>query len=243
MRWWVELGVDRGADFKVIRSAYARLIKRFQPETHPKRFQQLRTAYEQARAAREGRTLKAGELIAASGPALAVRKLFHRPMPHIGEEAIELLAQVAWLFRNPSRPYKAIDRWREIFDDPRLWNIECREQFSDGLFSILIGQLRCDNPRVNRICMSRDTWKMIDRELGWARSEASLFVRFGAGNAEFVMRNIRHALGHAYYSATDADGGTGPDLVWDWAVARGVPIVVWVVAAASLVAVIRIAVN
>ncbi len=49
MIWWEVLGVDKNAELRNIKRAYACLIKQYRPETHPQEFSEIRLAYEHAR--------------------------------------------------------------------------------------------------------------------------------------------------------------------------------------------------
>ena len=42
------LGIDRGADAKTIKRAYAKLVKQYHPEEHPEEWKRIHDAYEQA---------------------------------------------------------------------------------------------------------------------------------------------------------------------------------------------------
>ena len=48
MSWWQVLGVNRRADERAIKRAYAGLIKQFRPDSHPVEFARIRQAYEAA---------------------------------------------------------------------------------------------------------------------------------------------------------------------------------------------------
>jgi hypothetical protein len=140
------LGLDPALDpdARKIRRAYARQLKRINPELQPDAFQELREAYEFAlhwvAEDTEPMHLHDGSAPGSSAPGSAWQAL--HADPHSGARAVLDEFSQSMISEPPGSHEDARQRLRAALDDPRLEDVDARFTFEGGIANLLAGGWR-----------------------------------------------------------------------------------------------------
>jgi len=152
--WWEILGVDRDADLRTIKSAYAGQLKTIRQDEDPKGFMALRAAYDAARTAvaqreigseeqfdpQDWNTIKITDLHSLDGEpqnSIETWDAEQSPQPHIPGPAELLMDEVDKLMKSPWGA-GSIASWQNILDDERLDDIDVYGDFEHALLNYFL---------------------------------------------------------------------------------------------------------
>lgn len=217
MNPWEILNIEETTDKKAIKRAYAKLIKTCHPEEDSNKFQEIRSAYEEALAQvnyknwvnslpetevdendenKEPQEIENKDEIEINLNDLAESysdsdKTIYKTT-NTTSNAFKILDRIKASF--PNHSYKNnIDIWKEIFDSEELWNIDTKSLFSDILFEYLHNCLK--DPNNNRIQLNSQIWILIEEKLNWLTNEMRFYHTYPEESVDLVLDPIRNAKG------------------------------------------------
>lgn len=140
MRWWEILEINKNADLRTIKRAYAAKLKTMRPDENPAEFAKLREAYDMARVCLDmpnQRTKYQLEKNIRSKSQLTLpveTKFSNNHDDNVLNDVIALLAK--------EDAQTNQDAWNNIFDDERLEMIDDFAQFEFDLINYLLEQTK-----------------------------------------------------------------------------------------------------
>lgn len=180
--WWEILGVERDADLRSVKRAYAVKLKTIRPDEKPDEFMELRAAYETALAELRGEHVSTYNLdsdimrrevssqtdieaVAHDEPSSADEYLADTILKNI-RDGVETGGQLH---------NKAF--WKEALDDPALDSIDVFPRFQILLFSWL-AEMQGFFDRRRPLKFNRDIGVLIFRKMGWLSGSQGVLMPY-----------------------------------------------------------------
>jgi hypothetical protein len=141
--FWDILDTSSDADLRQIKRAYAVRLKTIRQEDDPAAFMELREAYDRARTALEQPQTSPPPMVDPDDPQPAI-ELARETAPDSGSTlenqknpVAQLMEKVVGLVEGPESA-NTVSSWAEIFDDPRIDDIEVHVHFEFALLDFLL---------------------------------------------------------------------------------------------------------
>lgn len=199
MNCWAILEIEPTTDQKVIKKAYARLLKVYHPESDPSGFQRLREAYEQANKQSRWMFLKLpnANVIDAGKekePKSTVKVESYEEndvedcLRQTSDETIEeFMAKVNRIFQDDNLR-SDVKEWEVLLQDESYWQLEIRQKLNYRLLWYL--QEHYEVPRYH---LPNNVWRVLDDYFFWSQQVRELYDAFPYLFVDYIMRRIGSA--------------------------------------------------
>lgn len=208
MNWWEILEISRDSDLKVIKRAYAKLLKIHNPEDDAEGYQRLREAYDKAiKYAKNNKEEKVqdnlsydvndkansievdnfkskvdidGEIIERNEK--NINNIYEKSNNenHVQNEIEEFLTKVNEIYEDDSLR-KDIKVWEELFSKDVVWNVYSSSIIEDYMFEFLI----------NHKDLPLNIWYILDYHFHWTKKERDIYKNYGEEDAEEIFETLK----------------------------------------------------
>ncbi|QDR82580.1 J domain-containing protein [Sporomusa termitida] len=195
MDCWTILGLKPTADRKAIKSAYARMLKVYHPESDPTGFQKLRAAYKQALrqaqwhdeppAALAG---PAGEVVVRPGGSIGWETAASdMNQPPLDRTIAEFMQQVRQIFED-DKLRGEVQAWQSLLQDENYWQLEIRQAINYRLLHYL--REHYARPRYH---LPDTVWQALDEHFFLSRQTRELYAAFPQPFVDYIVHRITPA--------------------------------------------------
>ena len=193
MTCWNILSIEPTTNIKDIKRAYSKLLKKYNPEDNPKKYQELREAYDKAIILAKSPISELQDTIAAdSNNELVNEEISLSAEIVINKNPIDdFMTKVNEIYFDSHKRFSA-DEWDNLLADPILWNLDFLSEIENSLINFLFQHKYIPN----RI------YKKLANYFNWNARELEIYKNFPPSISTFLFNSITKAdvLSYDYLS-------------------------------------------